>query len=175
MGRKKKTVEEFPSMPVPVADFILYHEMAIRQSVADARASVSFVRAARLDGKARGGSVSDRTAAQAIKNSMPLPCVVLDSGEKVENPEKWLAVLDAVRDKAKGCNNPKLILDIWAGRYHRGALFLGETRERTLSIRNTVGAIVSYIRYHVLVEGRQRGLVSFSDEYVMQCVEAAAG
>ena len=176
MGRKKRVrVEEFPFLPVPMADFVLYNESAIRAAVREARESLSFVSASKLDGSAAGGRVSDRTAAAALTLAEGLGCVVLDDGVTVQNPEEWLSCLDAVREKARACNRPDLIYDIWDFRYKERGLFFGETMEKCLPVETMPGGVVSWIRYHVLVEARQRGLVSFSDVDIEKEVRAAAG
>jgi hypothetical protein len=177
MGRRKKSeaLKEFPFLPVPMADFILYNEQAIRKAVQDARAEMTLLSAAKLDGSAKGGRVSDRTAAAAIKGAAALPCVVLDNGATVKAPEKWLSVLDDVRQLAKGCNKPGLIYDIWDFRYKEQGLFFGETREKCLPVETMPGGVVSWIRFHVLSVARSKGLVSFSDADLMAACEAAAG
>lgn len=176
MGRKKKVVDvEFPFLPVPMADFILYHEKEIRAAVCDTRAELTLLGASKLEGAAHGGTISDRTAAAACKLADELPCVVLDNGAKVSNPEKWLAVLDAVREKAKGCNQPSWILDEWQRRFVDRVLYIGETESNCLSLGNESGRIISWIRYQTLTGARERKLISFSDADICAAVEAAAG
>lgn len=87
----KRIIEEFPSSPVPMADFILYHEAAIRQAVKEVRDRVSFLGASNLDGRSGKGRKTDRTGAAAVKMADALPCVVLDGGGKVMRPELWLS------------------------------------------------------------------------------------
>lgn len=177
MGRRKKSeaLQEFPFLPVPMADFILYNEQAIRKAVQDARAEMTLLSAAKLDGSAKGGRVSDRTAAAAIKGAAALPCVVLENGATIKAPEKWLSVLDDVRQLAKGCNKPGLIYDIWDFRYKEQGLFFGETREKCLPVETMPGGVVSWIRFHVLSVAREKGLIAFSDADLMAACEAAAG
>ena len=178
MGRRKKaeTVQEFPFLPVPLADFVLYNEQAIRQAVRDAREEMTLLSASRIGGGGTyRGRVSDKTAELAIKGAAALPCVVLENGATVKAPEKWLSVLDDVRQLANGCNQPKLIFDIWDFRYREGGLFFGETREICLPINTMPGGVVSWIRYHVLTAAREKGLISFSDADLMAACEAAAG
>ena len=170
MGRKKKPVDfVFPYLPVETADFILYRENAIRLAVKEARAEISLLGASNLEGNARGGGFSDRTAAAACKRLGALPCVVLSTGETIKAPEKWLAVLDAVRAKAAKLERPRLIYDAFAFYSDVPALVLTDTpREQEIACR-------SWLRYHVLLEARERGLVSFSDDDICEAVEAAAG
>ena len=177
MGRRKKAeaLQEFPFLPVPMADFVLYNEQAIRQAVQDARAEMTLIKASRIGGGNYSGRVSDKTAEMAIKGAAALPCVVLDNGATVKAPEKWLSVLDDVRQLAKGCNRPELIFDIWEYRYRDGGLFFGETREKCLPVETMPGGVVSWIRFHVLSVARSKGLVSFSDADLMAACEAAAG
>ena len=170
MGRKKKPVDfVFPYLPVETADFILYRENAIRAAVREARAEVSLLGASNMEGNARGGGFSDRTAAAACKRLAALPCVVLSTGETIKAPEKWLAVLDAVRELAKTLERPRLIFDALAFYSDVPSLVLADTpRAQEIACR-------SWLRYHVLLEARARGLVSFSDDDICEAVEAAAG
>ena len=164
-----------PFAPVPVADWVLYHEQAIRQAVKDARAELSLLGASSIEGQKGRGRVSDRTARAAVKNVSALPCVVLDTGETVKNPEKWLAVLDEVRKRAEGCNVPSMIFDEWKRRYVEKSFYFGETAERCLSTNNESGRIITWIRFYTLVEARAAGLTSFSDDAIYSAVQAAAG
>jgi len=170
MGRKKKVVDfVFPFLPVETADFILYRENAIRRAVKEARAEISFLGASNLEGNAKGGRVSDRTGAAVCKLSAALPCVVLETGETIKAPEKWLAVLDAVRELAKTLERPRLIFDAFAFYSDVPSLVLADTpREQEIACK-------SWVRYHVLLEAREKGLVSFSDADICDAVEAAAG
>lgn len=170
MGRKKKPVAfVFPYLPVETADFILYRENAIRRAVKEARAEISFLSASNMEGNAKGGRVSDRTGATVCKLSAALPCVVLSTGETIKAPEKWLAVLDAVRAKAAKLERPRLIYDALAFYSDVPALVLADTtREQEIACK-------SWVRYHVLIEAREKGLVSFSDDDICEAVEAAAG
>ena len=170
MGRRKKAVDfVFPYLPVETADFILFHETAIRRAVSEARAEISLLRASNMEGNARGGGFSDRTAAAACKRLGALPCVVLSTGETIKAPEKWLAVLDAVRAKAAKLERPRLIYDAFAFYSDVPCLVLSDT-PRAQGI-----ACKSWVRYHVLIEAREKGLVSFSDADICEAVQAAAG
>jgi len=170
MGRKKKVVvEEMPFAPVPVADWILYHEKEIRAAVCDTRAELTLLGASNIDGAAHGGKISDRTAAAACKLAGELPCVVLDNGATVKDPEKWLSVLDAVRDKANGCNQPSWIYTVWSacfGKDSRPCLVDSQIIEYWDGIKR-------WLRYEVLFGAREKELVSFSDADIHESIAAA--
>ena len=74
MGRRKKAeaLQEFPFLPVPMADFVLYNEQAIRQAVKEARDELTLLGASSFGGAARGGKISDRTAKAAVKMAAAL-------------------------------------------------------------------------------------------------------
>lgn len=163
----KRIIEEFPSLPVPMADFILYHEASIRQAVKEARDSVSILGASNLDGRSGKGRKTDRTGAAAVRMADALPCVVLDGGEKVAQPEMWLFCLDAVREKASTLENTRLIYDAFAEYSKAPCLVLAYTPpEQKIACR-------SWLRYHLLSEAREKGLVSFSDNDICEAVQAA--
>ena len=75
-------------------EFAFYNERKIRDAVTEARAGGS-----RHDGAAGGNSshISKPTENAAIRLAVELPFVTLDNGGTVELPERWLAVIDAVR------------------------------------------------------------------------------
>ena len=168
MGRKKKAADlAFPFAPVPIADFVLYHEQAIRQAVKDARAEISLLGASNIEGNKGRGRVSDKTARAAVQNVSSLPCVVLETGETVKAPEMWLLVLDEVRKAAGRCYCPNLIFDIWAACYGEAPCLMDA--RAVDAWRN----IQNWIRFHVLETGREKGVVSFSDADIHSSIAAA--
>lgn len=166
---------DFPSLPVPLADAILYAEKEIRKAVDEERRSLCLISAAaERQGGGRGGK-SDRTAGAAMKILSELPAVVLDDGRTIKKPERWLAVLDEVRELARGCRHPEMIFYEWQSRYEDDILYIGETREQCMPLSTTPGKIISWIRYHVIMRAREKELVSFSDADIENAIEAAAG
>ena len=171
MGRRKNINLDLPSLPVPLADFMLYHEGEIRRAVKEARADFSFIGCIGC-GKACSGKGSgkktDMTAGAALKLAEELSAVVLDDGRTVRRPESWLKVFDGVRKRAEGCARPDLIADIWETAY-KGKMFCscpdnGPKVERDIK---------SWIRCSVLFDARAVGLVSFSDNEILEGIKAA--
>lgn len=70
-------------------DFVFYHEREIREAVLDAREGAG-KQAARNKNR-----IGDPTAARAIRNVTPLQSVRV-RGTRLEWPEHWLQVVDAV-------------------------------------------------------------------------------
>lgn len=171
MGRRKKReVPALPSSPVRLADALLFIEPEIRQTVNEERKALSLIGHSNPDGNAggRGRTYSDRTAAAAVKLADGLPCIVLDDGRTVHKPEKWLAVFDAVREKAKTLERPRLIFDIWRAWYRSETIFIDYEIEIPQA-----RACKNWIRYNVLIEARKADLVTFEEEEVIQDIEAA--
>lgn len=69
-------------------DYVFHNVHKIREAVRDARADRGAV-------EKNGSGVGDPTAAQAMRDIMPLKSVEID-GEPLEKPEAWLQVVDAV-------------------------------------------------------------------------------
>lgn len=169
MGRRKtREAPALPSTPVRLADALLYAEADIRRTVKEERQALSLISSSNPDGGGRGRTYSDRTAAAAVKLADGLPCIVLDDGRTIRQPEKWLSVFDTVRKKAESCNRPEMIFETWQTYYGQESVFV--SADMTPEIwRN----IKSWIRYHVLTEARAAGLVDFDDEKIMGDIEKA--
>lgn len=166
MGRVKRIEQfDFPSLPIPFIDAMLYAEEEIRTAVKEARADFSFIGSRGTCSGNGSGRQSDRTAGGAIKLLEELPAVVLEDGRTVRKPETWLKVFDAVRMRAKQCARPEMIFDEWRTAY-KGEMFSSITP-------NIARNIKSWIRCNVLFEARAAGLVSFSDDEIMEGARAA--
>ena len=171
MGRhKKEKIPALPSSPVRLADALLYAEDEIRRTIKEERQALSLIGNSNPDGNAggRGRTYTDRTAEAAVKLADGLSCVVLDDGRTIRKPEKWLSVFDEVRKRAAECQRPELIFETWQTNYGNECRFI--SAEITPELwRN----IKKWIRYHVLTEAREAGLVAFDDEEVIEDIEAA--
>lgn len=189
MGRKKKEPEqliekEFPFLPVPLADAVLYAEEEIRRAVKEERESLSFIKSRDLNGGGRSGQLSDRTAEAAVKLADGLPFVKLSDGRILKQPEKWLSVIDAVRQRAESIRENRFPVNVlhgddilyeWETKYqlHRG--HPDEGAGGCSPLWTISGRIISWIRFNVLIGARDAGLVSFADAEIQKEVEAAAG
>lgn len=75
-------------------EFMMRNEKKIREAVEEARAS----KRSRTGGTPTGHAyISDPTAGEAIRNAEELNFVEIEGGGRVEWPERWLRVIDAVR------------------------------------------------------------------------------
>ena len=169
MGRKRKISLDFPSLPVPLVDALLYVEDDIRRAAKEARAAFSFLGARDMAAGGGGrGRRTDKTTAAVLKMVEGLPAVVLEDGRTVRRPEAWIRVFDAVRMRAKECARPEMIFDVWRAAY-KGQQFFS-----VAGIEPETGRRVkSWIRCSVLFEARAAGLVSFSDDEIMDGARAA--
>ena len=87
------------------------HEREIRDAVTEAKYSAG----GHIGGAPSGHSyISDPTAAQALRAVAELREVEIESGGRVEWPERWLAVIDAVRS---WCGNDTIRAEIFRRRY----------------------------------------------------------
>lgn len=170
MGRRKALSElSFPALPVPFVDAMLYAESDIRRAIKEARAAVSFIGARDiLAGVGKRGRKTDKTAAAAQELSEELPAIVLDDGRTVKRPEAWGRVFDAVRMRAKQCKRPEWVFDVWRTTYKGQQFFTA----RGIG-PETARRVKSWIRCSVLFDARAAGLVSFSDEEIMDGISAA--
>ena len=75
-------------------EFMMRNERKIRQAVEEARASKKGSTGRTPTGHAY---ISDPTAGEAIRNAEELHFVEIEGGGRVEWPERWLRVIDAVR------------------------------------------------------------------------------
>ena len=166
MGRRKADLA-FPARPVSLIDALLEAEQDIRRTVKQEREALSLISSS-SNGSGRRAGLSDRTAKTAVKLADGLPCIVLDDGRTLHQPEKWLAVFDEVREKAKKCNRPDWIFEEWAAWYGNEITFIQS--DVTLDI---VEDIKSWIRYQTLTEARKAELVTFTDEEIIADVEEA--
>ena len=168
MGRRRTKNIDLPSQPVPLADAVLYAEDEIRRAVNEARADFSFIGSREACSGRGSGKKTDRTAGAALKLAEELSAVVLDDGRTIRRPESWLKVFDGIRKRAEGCARPDLIADVWETTY-KGKLFCscpdnGPKVERDIK---------SWIRCSVLFDARTVGLVSFSDNEILEGIKAA--
>ena len=75
-------------------EFMMRSERKIREAVEEARASKKGPTGRTPTGHAY---ISDPTAGEAIRNAEELHFVEIEGGGRVEWPERWLRVIDAVR------------------------------------------------------------------------------
>lgn len=101
-------------MNVRAFEFMIRNEKKIRDAVEEARAN----KRGHTGGTQTGHAfISDPTAGEAIRNVEELSVVEIEGGGRVEWPERWLRVIDAVRS---WCGNDALKSEIFARRYERG-------------------------------------------------------
>jgi len=77
--------------------FIFYHEQVLKRAVREAREE-SLSTAGHTDGSGSQAFVSDPTAVQGIKLATELKSVTLRNGIVIDNPGKWIKVIDATYD-----------------------------------------------------------------------------
>ena len=95
-------------------DFIFYREKEIREAVFRARSKTTLSGTFRL---VNAGGIPDPTAIEAVRNLTPLKSVILNDGEKIENPERWLEVIEKTY---KNCATQKdCRLEVARRRYKR--------------------------------------------------------
>lgn len=75
-------------------EFMIRNEKKIRDAVEEARANKGGHTGGTPTGHTR---ISDPTAGEAIRNVEELSFVEIEGGGRVEWPERWLSVIDAVR------------------------------------------------------------------------------
>ena len=78
-------------------EFVLYNEREIRLAVFEARNNSVCHTGGSPSGHAY---IADPTAIQAVRNAEELPSVTLSDGKTLSLPEKWLSVIDKLREWA---------------------------------------------------------------------------
>lgn len=189
MGRRKKEPEqeiekEFPFLPVPLVDAILYAELEIRQAVEEERKSLSFISSCSMGGGGGRKRRSDRTAAAAVKLSDGLPFVKLPDGRTIKQPETWLSIIDAVRQRAESIRENRFPVNVlhcddilyeWEMKYRLRRGHPDEGKGGCSPLWTIAGRIISWIRFNILIGARDAGLISFDDAELQREVTAAAG
>lgn len=125
-------------------EFVFYNEAKIRAAVLDAR------NLPRATGR-NGSRMPDPTASQAVRNATPLRSVIVGS-ERLEWPEAWLGVVDAVY---RWCDHDRLIVarDRYSGVDYRetcAKLSISDTTRRRLLVE---------IRHYASLCASQEGLI----------------
>lgn len=93
-GRCSRVQRRTTEGNIRIIEGMLYKQSAIRTAVMDYRASSG----GHTGGNAGGHAfVSDPTAGEAIRNAEEISAVVLDSGDKVYRPERWIKLFDALK------------------------------------------------------------------------------
>lgn len=77
--------------------FIFYHEQVLKRAVREAREE-SLSTAGHTAGSGGHAFVSDPTAVQGIKLATELKSVTLHDGIVIDNPGKWIKVIDSTYD-----------------------------------------------------------------------------
>lgn len=86
-------------------DFVFFNERQIRAMVRD-------IRNGAVEHEANGSGISDPTAAQAIRNIIPIKTIYVN-GYRLEWPESWLHVVDVVKAKCLEYNKSYLRVLDW--------------------------------------------------------------
>lgn len=121
-------------------EFMIRNEKKIREAVEEARMSKDGRAGTSPSGRAR---ISDPTANEAIRHTDELRRVEIEGGGTVEWPERWIRVIDAVRE---WCEPHFLRREILRRRY------AGESWVRTCSeIMVSKDRFLSESKYHRVV------------------------
>ena len=109
-------------------EFMIRNEKKIRDAVEEARAN----KGGHTGGTPTGHAfISDPTAGEAIRNVEELSFVEIEGGGRVEWPERWLRVIDAVR---AWCEPDAVRAEILRRRYN-GESYVVTCREVHISSR----------------------------------------
>lgn len=131
-------------------EFMMRSEKRIREAVKEAKAN----KGGHTGGTPTGHAfIPDPTASEAIRNAEELRFVELGDGGKVEWPERWLRVIDAVR---AWCEPSYLRREILRRRYS------GESWTKTC-------AELTISRERYLSETRYREIIRSIRSYALQC------
>ncbi len=131
-------------------EFMIRNEKKIRDAVEEARAN----KGGHTGGTPTGHAfISDPTAGEAIRNVEELSFVEIEGGGRVEWPERWLSVIDAVR---AWCEPFYLRREILRRRYN------GESWTKTC-------AEIKISRDRYLSETRYREIIRSIRSYALQC------
>lgn len=131
-------------------EFMIRNEKKIREAVEEARASKKSRTGRTPTGHAY---ISDPTAGEAIRNVEELSFVEIEGGGRVEWPERWLRVIDAVR---AWCEFSYLRREILRRRYD------GESWTKTC-------AEIKISRDRYLSETKYREILRSIRSYALQC------
>lgn len=131
-------------------EFMIRNEKKIRDAVEEARASKKSRTGRTPTGHAY---ISDPTAGEAIRNVEELSFVEIEGGGRVEWPERWLRVIDAVR---AWCEFSYLRREILRRRYD------GESWTKTC-------AEIKISRDRYLSETKYREILRSIRSYALQC------
>ena len=131
-------------------EFMMRNEKKIRDAVEEARASKKGPTGRTPTGHAY---ISDPTAGEAIRNAEELHFVEIEGGGRVEWPERWLRVIDAVR---AWCEPSYLRREILRRRY------AGESWVLTC-------AEIQVAKRKYLSERRYHEILSEIRSYALQC------
>lgn len=123
-------------------EFMMRSERKIREAVEEARASKKSRTGRTPTGHAY---IPDPTAGEAIRNAEELHFVEIEGGGRIEWPERWLRVIDAVR---AWCEPIPIRREILRRRYS------GEGWVKTCAeIKTAEGRHLSESKYHRIVMG----------------------
>lgn len=131
-------------------EFMIRNEKKIREAVEEARSGQSGHTGGTPTGHAY---ISDPTAGEAIRNAEELRFVEIEGGGRVEWPERWLRVIEAVR---AWCEFSYLRREILRRRYN------GESWTKTC-------AEIKISRDRYLSETRYREIIRSIRSYALQC------
>ena len=131
-------------------EFMMRSERKIRDAVEEMRASKKGRTGRTPTGHAY---ISDPTAGEAIRNAEELHFVEIEGGGRVEWPERWLRVIDAVR---AWCEFSYLRREILRRRYN------GESWTKTC-------AEIKISRDRYLSETKYREILRSIRSYALQC------
>lgn len=123
-------------------EFMMRNEKKIREAVEEARLYKNGYTGGAPTGHAR---IADPTAGEAIRHAEELRFVEIEGGGRVDRPERWLRVIDAVR---AWCRPIPLRREILRRRY------AGESWVKTCAeIKDSEDRHLSESKYHRIVMG----------------------
>lgn len=131
-------------------EFMMRNERKIRDAVEETRVSKKGPTGRTSTDHAY---ISDPTAGEAIRNAEELHFVEIEGGGRVEWPERWLRVIDAVR---AWCEPSYLRREILRRRYN------GESWTKTC-------AEIKISRDRYLSETKYREILRYIRSYALQC------
>ena len=129
-------------------EWVFRREKAIRQAVYEKRMDRGGFTGGDGNGHCR---ISDPTALQAIRNVIELETIIIDDGGRIMYPEKWLRVIDKMRE---WCKEDTINAEIFRRRYEDEEAYYRTSMElhitgalyyqRLLKIRNQAKIFAAY-------------------------------
>ena len=132
-------------------EYVFYNEKNIRRAVNEKRLDSG----GHTGGENTGHAfVSDPTAVKAIRDAVEIEWVLLDNGDNIRWPERWIGVINAVYS---WCGKDSIRLQVAKMRY-RGCDYRDTCAELHIS-QSTYSAIMAEIRNYAMMCACQEQLI----------------